>query len=127
MKTDILFSSPRLRFSREQQEAVLAWGRELGARDVPTLYAVEKFQSLALEAVGNPTKRVQAESGNVFYINSLVHAMARASHPLYLLPQSAYRGILRTMLTQPLASKSTLSQSSRMVALLVRCGSRRSG
>lgn len=77
MKTDILFSSPRLRFSREQQEAVLAWGRELGARDVPTLYSIEKFQSAALKSIGDPTRRVQADSGNVFYINSLVQAMAR--------------------------------------------------
>ncbi|EPS97810.1 hypothetical protein FOMPIDRAFT_1031788 [Fomitopsis schrenkii] len=82
MKTDILFSSPRLRFSREQQEAVLAWGRELGARDVPTLYSIEKFQSAALKSIGDPTRRVQADSGNVFYINSLVQAMARDyAHP----------------------------------------------
>ncbi|OBZ73364.1 hypothetical protein A0H81_07153 [Grifola frondosa] len=35
MKTDILFSSPRLRFSRAQQEAILAWGKDLGAKRYP--------------------------------------------------------------------------------------------
>ena len=77
MKTDILFSSPRLRFSREQQEAILAWGRNLGAKEVPTLYAVEKFQKTALDMMGNPTERVRAESGNIFYMNSVLHALAR--------------------------------------------------
>ncbi|TBU36023.1 hypothetical protein BD309DRAFT_85074, partial [Dichomitus squalens] len=57
MKTDILFSSPDLRVSRSQKEAILGWGRALGAQDVPSLYKVEKFQAEALEAYGNPTER----------------------------------------------------------------------
>ncbi|KAH9927295.1 uncharacterized protein B0H18DRAFT_907557, partial [Fomitopsis serialis] len=82
MKTDILFSSPRLRFSREQQEAILAWGRGLGAKDVPSLYAVEKFQKAALDTVGDPTVKVRAESGNLLYMNSLLNAMSRDyAHP----------------------------------------------
>ncbi|KII92048.1 hypothetical protein PLICRDRAFT_458960 [Plicaturopsis crispa FD-325 SS-3] len=66
MKTDILFSSPRLRFSRAQQEAVLSWAKELGA-DVPSLYALERFQKEALKAVGDPTEKVTTASGNVLY------------------------------------------------------------
>ncbi|TBU64237.1 hypothetical protein BD310DRAFT_973250 [Dichomitus squalens] len=82
MKTDILFSSPELRFSRAQKEAILAWGRALGAKDVPSLYKLEKFQAEALEAYGNPTKRVQTSSGHVFYQNSLHHHVAtQYAHP----------------------------------------------
>ena len=77
MKTDILFSSPELRFSRSQQEAVLAWAKDLGARDVPSLYKLQKFQKEALESFENPTTRVQASSGNVFYMNSIRHAIAK--------------------------------------------------
>ena len=79
MKTDILFSSPEMRFSRAQQEAVLAWGRDLGARQVPTLYGLEKFQREAQEAVGNPTVRVKATSGNIFYRNSILQTIARVA------------------------------------------------
>ncbi|KAH9946546.1 hypothetical protein B0H21DRAFT_808883 [Amylocystis lapponica] len=82
MKTDILFSSPRLRFSRAQQEAILAWGKDLGARDVPSHYRIEKFQKEALEAVGNPTVKVTAASGNVFYVNTVTQAMVKDyAHP----------------------------------------------
>ncbi|TFK45607.1 hypothetical protein OE88DRAFT_1639656 [Heliocybe sulcata] len=82
MKTDILFSSPRLRFSRAQQQAVLAWGRDLGAKNVPSLHALHKFQAEALEAVGNPTVKVQAVSGNVFYMNEATHTIAKDyAHP----------------------------------------------
>ena len=75
MKTDILFSSPRLRFSRAQQEAVLSWGKDLGASNGPSLYALEMFQSEALEAVGNPTEKISAASGNVWYKNSIRTAL----------------------------------------------------
>ncbi|EPQ49890.1 hypothetical protein GLOTRDRAFT_134493 [Gloeophyllum trabeum ATCC 11539] len=82
LKTDILFSSPRLRFSRSQQQAVLAWGRELGAKNVPTLHALHRFQSEALDAVGNPTVKVTAASGNVFYMNEVTKAIAKDyTHP----------------------------------------------
>ncbi|OBZ79989.1 hypothetical protein A0H81_00442 [Grifola frondosa] len=82
MKTDILFSSSRLRFSRAQQEAVLAWGKDLGAKEVPSLYALNKFQQNALDAVGDPTVKVRAVSGNVFYMNSVCRAIAKDyAHP----------------------------------------------
>ena len=79
MKTDILFSSAHMRFSRAQQEAILTWGRDLGAKDVPTLYGLNKFQENALNAVGNPTVKVKAVSGNVFYQNSILEAFKRVS------------------------------------------------
>ncbi|KAI0369657.1 hypothetical protein BV20DRAFT_945672 [Pilatotrama ljubarskyi] len=82
MKTDILFSAPELRFSRAQQEAILAWGKDLGAREVPSLYKLDKFQKDALEACGNPAVRVQSASGNVFYHNSVGHMIAQDyAHP----------------------------------------------
>lgn len=77
MKTDILFSSPHLRFSRAQKQAILAWGKELGAKDVPSLYKLEKFQQEALHAVGDPSSKVNTPSGNVFYINSVRMSIMR--------------------------------------------------
>ncbi len=79
MKTDILFSSPRLRFSRTQQEAVLAWGKELGARNVPSLYSLAKFQADSKRALGDPTVKVQTASGNVLYMNDPVKLLAKVS------------------------------------------------
>ncbi|OJT07070.1 hypothetical protein TRAPUB_2102 [Trametes pubescens] len=82
LKTDILFSSPTIRFSRSQKEAILAWGKEMGAREVPSLYGLDKFQLDALESVGDPTEKIHASSGNVFYMNSIYQALARDyAHP----------------------------------------------
>ena len=81
MKTDILFSSPRLRFSRAQQEAILAWGKELGARDVPSLYTLRKFQEEALSAMGDPTVRVETGSGNILYMNDPIKMLERVCTP----------------------------------------------
>ena len=71
MKTDILFSSPHLRFSRIQQEAILAYAKELGAKDVPTLYRLEKFREEALSSMDYTSQKIEASSGNVFYMNSI--------------------------------------------------------
>ncbi|EJF61700.1 hypothetical protein DICSQDRAFT_59881 [Dichomitus squalens LYAD-421 SS1] len=82
MKTDILFSSQELRFSRAQKQAILSWGRDLGAENVPSLYKIEKFQADALEACGNPSKRMQTSTGQVFYQNSMHHHVAQQyAHP----------------------------------------------
>ncbi|KAI0363005.1 hypothetical protein BV20DRAFT_984071 [Pilatotrama ljubarskyi] len=82
MKTDILFSSPELRFSRTQQEAILAWGTDLGARNVPSLYKLDKYQKEALDACGNLTTRVQSSSENIFYHNAIGHAITKDyAHP----------------------------------------------
>lgn len=77
MKTDILFSSPRLQFSRAQQEAVLAWAKKLGARNVPSLYALEKFQEEALATVGDPTVKVETGTGNILYMNDPMKLLER--------------------------------------------------
>ncbi|KAH9899976.1 hypothetical protein C8Q73DRAFT_754715 [Cubamyces lactineus] len=99
MKTDILFSSPMIRFSRSQKEAILAWGRDMGAKDVPSLYGLENFQTSALHAVGDPTEKVEASSGNIFYMNSIYQALAHDySHPeartkMRLYPEFSETGI----------------------------------
>lgn len=70
MRTHILFNSPRLRFSRAQQEAVLRFASDLGAK-VPSLHALHAFEKKASEAIGNPTVEVKAKSGNVFSMNDV--------------------------------------------------------
>ncbi|KAH9920588.1 uncharacterized protein B0H18DRAFT_936500 [Fomitopsis serialis] len=98
MKTDILFSSPRMRFSRQQKEAILAWGKSLGAKDVPSLHRVDKFQDEALAAVGNPTAKVKTDSGNIFYTNKIAAALSKDyAHPetrrkMHLLPEFVPNG-----------------------------------
>ncbi|KAG8958843.1 hypothetical protein FRC00_002248 [Tulasnella sp. 408] len=54
--THLLFSSPRLRFSDAQKEAILSWGREMGAKNVPSISAYE---------------------GRVFYMNDIGAAISR--------------------------------------------------
>ncbi|KAF7333096.1 Carbamoyl-phosphate synthase large chain [Mycena venus] len=68
--TDVLFSSPRLRFSRAQQQAVLSWARDLGA-DVPSYNKYRKTQDVIMEEVGDPTTRHQSSRGNVWYLNEI--------------------------------------------------------
>ncbi|KIJ12442.1 hypothetical protein PAXINDRAFT_14766 [Paxillus involutus ATCC 200175] len=65
--THLLFSSPRLRFSQAQKNAVLAWARELGAPEVPSLYA---------KLLGDPMEQVKMVSGNTFYLNTISKAVA---------------------------------------------------
>ncbi|KAH9949290.1 hypothetical protein B0H21DRAFT_889914 [Amylocystis lapponica] len=75
--TDLLFSSPRLRFSEQQKAAVLTWGKELGACDVPSLGAVKRCQEHIRDLVGNPTEKVESRSGTIFYINDVGKAIAK--------------------------------------------------
>lgn len=44
--TVLLFSSPRLLFSEAQKKAILSWAKEFGARDVPSLYALNTPRKL---------------------------------------------------------------------------------
>ncbi|KAF8428888.1 hypothetical protein L210DRAFT_3327899, partial [Boletus edulis BED1] len=74
--THLLFSSPRLRFSHAQKVAVLQWARDLGAPEVPSMYAVMKTQERITELLGSPTEKVKALSGNVFYLNDISKAIA---------------------------------------------------
>ncbi|KAJ7483698.1 hypothetical protein B0H11DRAFT_1647410, partial [Mycena galericulata] len=62
--TDVLFSSPRLRFSRAQQKAVLSWAKELGA-NVPSYSTFRKTQDSLLAELGDPTRRQESGRGNV--------------------------------------------------------------
>ncbi|KAG2122908.1 hypothetical protein DEU56DRAFT_697074, partial [Suillus clintonianus] len=75
--TALLFSSPRLPFSEAQKKAVLSWAREIGARDVPSLYALNRVQESVRTLVGNPTEKITAPSGNIFYLNDVGKAVAK--------------------------------------------------
>ncbi|KAG1735638.1 uncharacterized protein EDB91DRAFT_1250472 [Suillus paluster] len=75
--TALLFSSPRLPFSEAQKKAVLSWARELGACDVPSLYALNRVQESVRTLVGNPTEKITARSGNIFYLNNVGKAVAK--------------------------------------------------
>ncbi|KAL6300162.1 hypothetical protein BKA93DRAFT_692189, partial [Sparassis latifolia] len=74
---DLLFSSPCLRFSEQQKNAVLNWAKELGAHDVPSAGAVKKCQERIKNLVGNPTEKVESSSGTIFYINDVGKAIAK--------------------------------------------------
>ncbi|KAG1873043.1 hypothetical protein DFJ58DRAFT_651687 [Suillus subalutaceus] len=81
--TDLLFGLTRLRFSEAQKKAVLSWACEMGAQNVPTLYALCKAQDHVHSCIRNPTCKVTASSGNIFYINSIGSAIAKDySNPL---------------------------------------------
>ncbi|KAG1889162.1 hypothetical protein F4604DRAFT_1915008 [Suillus subluteus] len=81
--TDLLFGLMHLRFSEAQKKAVLSWAREMGTQNVPTLYALRKAQDHIRSCIGNPTCKVTASSGNIFYINSIGSAIAKDySNPL---------------------------------------------
>ncbi|KAG8948539.1 hypothetical protein FRC03_000712 [Tulasnella sp. 419] len=75
--TDLLFNSPRLRFSEAQKRAILSWAKELNATDVPTLGALKKVQDHLRKAVGDPTEKVTSHSGDVFYLNDIGKAIAK--------------------------------------------------
>lgn len=75
--TDSLFSSPRLQFSKAQKAAVLRWARDMGAENVPSLYALTACQKKILSVVGDPTERVVSKSGTIFYINDIGKAIAK--------------------------------------------------
>lgn len=75
--TSLLFSSPRLPFSDAQKRAILSWAQELGARDVPSLGAIKKSHRYLDNLIGDPTEKVTARSGNIFYINDVVKLIAK--------------------------------------------------
>ena len=81
--TDILFSSPRLRFSEAQKIAVLNWAKQMGALDVPSLWAVKQCQQRILDLVGDPTEKVISKSETIFYQNDIGKAVAMVSR-IYL-------------------------------------------
>lgn len=74
--TDLLFNSPRLRFSRAQQKAILHWAKELGA-DVPSYDRLHKCQAALKVVTGDPTSRQESGRGNVWYLNEIGDAIAK--------------------------------------------------
>ncbi|EIW79704.1 hypothetical protein CONPUDRAFT_155099 [Coniophora puteana RWD-64-598 SS2] len=77
--TSLLFSSPRMPFSAAQKSAVLSWAKELGAPHVPSLYSINKLQDFLAELVGNPTQWKTTKSGDIFYLNNVAEAIAKAT------------------------------------------------
>lgn len=76
--TDVLFSSPRLRFSRAQQKAVLSWARDLGA-DVPTYDSFRNTQAALLAEVGDPTVRQESGRDTIWYMNEIGDSIKKVS------------------------------------------------
>ncbi|ESK85028.1 hypothetical protein Moror_15721, partial [Moniliophthora roreri MCA 2997] len=74
--THLLFLAPWLWFSEAQKKAMLKWGKELGASDVPTLYGLNTCTEKIEELLGQPIKQVTTGSGNVFFINDVAKAIA---------------------------------------------------
>ena len=75
--TDALFSSPRLWFSEQQKRAVLTWASQLGARDVPSLYALSQCQEHIKKAVGNSATAVTTGTGHKLYLQDIPHLIAK--------------------------------------------------
>lgn len=75
--TDLLFNSPRMKFSRAQQKAVLSWGKQLGAEDVPTHNKFSSVQKDLLNMLGDPTSRQESSRGNVYYLNEIGDSIAK--------------------------------------------------
>ncbi|KAJ7674194.1 hypothetical protein B0H17DRAFT_946770, partial [Mycena rosella] len=73
---DVLFSSPHLRFSRAQQQAVLSWARDLGA-NVPSYNKFRKTQDTLLEETGDPTLQQESSRGNVWYLNEISDSLKK--------------------------------------------------
>lgn len=89
--TDVLFNSPRLRFSARQKELILKWGKEVESKDIPSLDQLESFQAWLLTELGDPTTQVTSAQGNVFYLNNIRDSLAKVwiqsctpLHSLYL-------------------------------------------
>ncbi|KAF8595904.1 hypothetical protein BDV93DRAFT_455889, partial [Ceratobasidium sp. AG-I] len=73
--THLLFRSPHLRFSREQQTAVLQWAESCGMADVPTLYGLDKCDQYLKECGGDATREFKTSKGDVFFMNTVESAV----------------------------------------------------
>lgn len=74
--TDLLFSSPRLKFLQAQQKAVLSWAKQLGATS-PEHTKFRATQDGILNELGDPTTRQQSGHGNVWYINEIGNSIVK--------------------------------------------------
>jgi len=77
------FWSARLPFSEAQKRAILDWAREIGMKDVPSLYSIKKWQEKIEKNVGHPTEKVTSLAGNVFYMNNIGKAIAMVSEMIW--------------------------------------------
>lgn len=75
--TNMLFNSPRMKFSRAQQKAVLSWAKQAGAQDIPSLNQFVLMQEELLERLGDPTIWQCSSSGNVYYLNKIGDSIAK--------------------------------------------------
>jgi hypothetical protein len=75
--TDLLFSSPRLRFSEQQKRAVLSWASQLGARDVPTYHALSRFQEHLRNTAGDSVTAVTTGAGHKVYMQDIPYMIAK--------------------------------------------------
>jgi hypothetical protein len=91
--TDMLFNSPRLRFSEQQKKAVLNWALQLGACNVPSLYALSQCQEHVKKVVGNSATAVTTGTGHRLYMQDIPFLIAKVQHfssclePLCLMQQ----------------------------------------
>ena len=76
---DMLDNLPHLRMSDKHLEAVLFVMKESGARDVPSLDTLRRFQSKLSDSFAcKPTRHVSAD-GNIYYINDIVAQISEVS------------------------------------------------
>ena len=75
--TDLLFASPRLRFSVAQKSAILKWAKDLHAPDVPTLSGLKTVRQRIGKLVEDVTEKVTSAAGNIFYLNDVGKAIAK--------------------------------------------------
>ncbi|KAF8833015.1 hypothetical protein BDN67DRAFT_873489, partial [Paxillus ammoniavirescens] len=71
----LLFSSPHLHLSESQKRSILSWAMVLGADGLPSLHSLHKTREQIKTLFGDPTEKVTASSGNVFYMNSISKAI----------------------------------------------------
>ena len=75
--TDMLFSSPRLRFSEQQKKAVLNWATQLGARNVPSLYSLSQCRENIKKVVGDSVMAVTTGTGHKLYMQDIPFLVAK--------------------------------------------------
>ncbi|CCO37924.1 hypothetical protein BN14_12084 [Rhizoctonia solani AG-1 IB] len=72
---DLLFSSRRLHFSREQMRAILEFARATGGQNIPSFSGLQKTQEKLKARVGDPTHRHVSPSGTTFHLNEILETL----------------------------------------------------
>ncbi|KAG8774581.1 hypothetical protein FRC12_001905 [Ceratobasidium sp. 428] len=63
--------------------SILRYAKELGAKQVPSLHKLKKWQDRLRTTVGNPPQRHVSTEGNVFYLNEIGSGLAKdMSNPI---------------------------------------------